>query len=167
MSLQKFRMTSLFYGFIMAVLKCISNFLKRISSVFTNGFNALLACHIPACKFDFHKTMNISKICNHMTLVHLVRITTTSVLAQLTLCLTHPAPSLAQSKLTTTLLAHGKKRVTGSLNNPPTHPHIQHYIQITQVTKFKGCLRFIWHFKEVSSEFQGSFKVFTESFKGL
>ena len=33
-----------------------------------------MACHIPAYRSDKHKTMNITKIFNHMTLVHLVRV---------------------------------------------------------------------------------------------
>ena len=63
-----------FYGFLMAVLRYTSNlylsiYLKHFSSVFTNGFNAMLACQIPACRSD----LNITKICNHMNSVHLLR----------------------------------------------------------------------------------------------
>ena len=46
-----------FYGFLMAVLRYTSNlylsiYLKHFSSVFTNGFNAMLACQIPACRSE-------------------------------------------------------------------------------------------------------------------
>ena len=34
----------------------------------------MLACHIPACRSDLHQKMNITKTCNLMTLIHLVRI---------------------------------------------------------------------------------------------
>ena len=32
---------------------------------------------------------------------------------------------------------------------------------------FQGCLKGVWSLKEVSRMFQGSFKVFIESFKGV
>ena len=52
------------------------SFLRGINpSALTNEFNAIFSDHIPTCRSEMHETMNITRICNHLTLVHLVKIT--------------------------------------------------------------------------------------------
>ena len=50
---------------------------NRIMNLFREKWKGKNICRIkiPACRSDFYQTMNITMICNNMTLVHLVRIT--------------------------------------------------------------------------------------------